>query len=61
MSQQSPFLTLLNGVTIPQPGLGTWQIPDAEAAACVVTALTAGYRLIDTATIYGNESDRAAS
>jgi 2,5-diketo-D-gluconate reductase A len=50
-----PFLTLNNGARMPQLGLGTWQTPDAEAAAVVRTALDAGYRLIDTAAVYDNE------
>ncbi|MDR1350023.1 MAG: aldo/keto reductase [Zoogloeaceae bacterium] len=51
-----PFLTLNDGVQMPQLGLGTWQTPDAEAAAIVRAALDTGYRLIDTAAVYGNES-----
>jgi diketogulonate reductase-like aldo/keto reductase len=47
---------LNNNTEIPLLGLGVWQIPNgkptAEAVAC---ALRAGYRLIDTAKIYGNE------
>ncbi|MDR0735437.1 MAG: aldo/keto reductase [Zoogloeaceae bacterium] len=49
-------LTLNDGASIPQLGLGTWQMSDAEAAAAVRTALEVGYRLIDTAAVYGNES-----
>ncbi|GHT91460.1 oxidoreductase [Betaproteobacteria bacterium] len=51
-----PFLTLNNGVQIPQLGLGTWQTPDDVAAAAVSNALKDGYRLIDTAAIYENET-----
>jgi len=41
---------------MPQLGLGTWQIEDQdEVEAVVTTALEAGYRMIDTAAIYGNE------
>ncbi|AEM82306.1 aldo/keto reductase [Streptomyces violaceusniger] len=50
-----PFITLNNGVRIPQLGFGVWQIPDDEAQVAVRTALDAGYRSIDTAAIYGNE------
>ncbi len=50
-----PFLTLNNGVPMPQLGFGVWQVPDDEAAAAVSTALEAGYRSIDTAAIYQNE------
>jgi 2,5-diketo-D-gluconate reductase A len=45
-----------DGVEIPLLGLGTWQTPDAEAAAAVSAALRAGYRLIDTAAVYENEA-----
>ncbi|MDR3055104.1 MAG: aldo/keto reductase [Zoogloeaceae bacterium] len=51
-----PFLTLNNGVQIPQLGLGTWQTPDDVAADAVKNALKDGYRLIDTAAIYENET-----
>jgi diketogulonate reductase-like aldo/keto reductase len=48
--------TLNNGATIPPIGFGTWEIkPDEAAKAAVAAALKAGYRLIDTAKIYGNE------
>jgi len=50
-----PFLSLNDGSQIPQFGFGTWQIPDEKAATAVSTALAAGYRLIDTASVYGNE------
>ncbi|MCU6454264.1 aldo/keto reductase [Sphingomonas sp. A2-49] len=48
-------LTLNDGRTIPQLGLGTWKLPDAQAPAVVRRALDTGYRLIDTAAIYRNE------
>jgi diketogulonate reductase-like aldo/keto reductase len=51
-----PFTTLHNGVAMPQLGFGVWQVPDDEAEQTVATALEAGYRSIDTAAIYGNES-----
>lgn len=44
-----------DGVEIPQLGLGVWQVPDDEAERAVRTALEAGYRHIDTATLYRNE------
>lgn len=47
--------TLPNGVTIPKLGLGTWFIEDDKAAQAVRDAVSAGYRLIDTAQAYGNE------
>ena len=47
--------TLSNGVKIPKLGLGTWMIPNENAAQAVKDAVTLGYRLIDTAQAYGNE------
>lgn len=50
-------MILKNGLSIPDIGYGTWKIEDESAAAeCVKTALQAGYRHIDTATVYGNEA-----
>ncbi len=46
---------LPNGVKIPKLGLGTWMIPNADAAQAVQQALAIGYRHIDTAQVYGNE------
>lgn len=51
-----PAITLNNDVTIPQLGLGVWQASDAEAEHAVSVAIDAGYRLIDTAAVYGNET-----
>ena len=48
-------LTLNDGRTIPQLGMGTWQIPDSQAAAIVRKGLDIGFRLVDTAAIYDNE------
>lgn len=51
------FLTLSNGVKMPQEGFGIFQIPDhKEAKRCVLDALDTGYRLIDTAAAYMNEN-----
>ncbi len=48
---------LLNGLTIPKVGFGTSQIPDGQPTAdAVVAAVNAGYRLIDTAARYNNET-----
>lgn len=51
----APTVTLANGVQIPQVGLGTWPMDDAEATKVVAMALDMGYRLIDTAENYANE------
>jgi diketogulonate reductase-like aldo/keto reductase len=53
----TPALTLNNGVTMPALGLGVFQSPPEETAAAVEAALSAGYRLIDTAAAYGNERE----
>jgi len=50
------FITLNNGVKMPQEGFGVFQVPDADVCEQAVTdALNAGYRLIDTAAAYMNE------
>ena len=41
--------------SIPQIGLGVWQVPDDVATEACLTAIEAGYRHIDTAALYGNE------
>ena len=49
-------ITLNNGIRMPIAGFGVFQIPDpAECERCVVDAIDAGYRLIDTAASYLNE------
>lgn len=50
-------ITLNNGTVIPQVGLGVFQTPDGDTTVnAVEAALAAGYRHIDTAMIYGNET-----
>ena len=51
-----PVLSLSDGFTIPQLGLGVWQIPDAQTGTVVASAIEKGYRLLDGAFIYGNEA-----
>lgn len=49
-------IILNNGLEIPILGFGVYQIPDAdECEKSVLNAIETGYRLIDTATAYGNE------
>jgi diketogulonate reductase-like aldo/keto reductase len=48
--------TLSNGVSIPKVGLGTWFINDKDVVQAVKDAAAIGYRHIDTAQAYGNES-----
>ena len=50
-----PMITLNNGIAMPQLGFGVFLVPPDEVVEPVRTALDAGYRLIDTATLYGNE------
>jgi len=50
-------LTLNNGVTMPSIGLGVFQTPPDETIDAVATALTTGYRHIDTAAAYANERE----
>jgi 2,5-diketo-D-gluconate reductase A len=50
-------VTLNNGIAMPSVGYGVFQIPDAaECTRCVIDAIQAGYRLIDTAASYMNEA-----
>ncbi len=52
-----PSVTLNNSVHMPLLGFGVFQVPDAEECErVVVEAISAGYRLIDTAAAYGNEA-----
>jgi 2,5-diketo-D-gluconate reductase A len=46
---------LNNGVEMPMLGFGVFQIPEADTERCVIEALEAGYRLLDTAASYENE------
>ncbi|OTG86131.1 oxidoreductase [Acinetobacter sp. ANC 4558] len=48
-------VTLNDGYHIPKLGLGVWQATNEQASVSVREALLHGYRLIDTASIYGNE------
>lgn len=57
MAQTVPSVKFHNGVEIPQLGLGVFLVKDEdELKTSVKAALDAGYRHIDTAMIYGNES-----
>ncbi|MCJ0536415.1 aldo/keto reductase [Enterococcus cecorum] len=47
---------LNNGVKMPKVGLGVFKVSDEKAAEIVKEGIMQGYRLIDTAAIYGNES-----
>ena len=49
------YVTLNNGIKMPQLGFGVYQISVPETERCVNQALEIGYRLLDTAQFYGNE------
>lgn len=51
-----PAIPLNTGAGIPQLGLGTWPLSDAQVADAVEAAAALGYRHLDTATRYGNEA-----
>lgn len=55
------FVTLNNGVKMPQLGYGVYQTRPEETEKAVGTALKLGYRLIDTAASYGNEEGVGAA
>ncbi len=56
MTTTVPTVTLNNGVEMPILGFGVFQVPDpAECERSVSDAIDVGYRLLDTATSYGNE------
>lgn len=49
------YMTLYNGVKMPQLGYGVYQVTKEECERCVADALEVGYRLLDTAQAYFNE------
>ncbi|MBW8524077.1 aldo/keto reductase [Chryseobacterium chendengshani] len=52
-----PVITLNNGIDIPALGFGVWQMEDFEECEnAVIKAIETGYRMIDTASIYQNET-----
>lgn len=55
------YILLDNGVRMPREGYGTFQIPPEDCERCVRDALSVGYRLIDTASVYGNEEGVGAA
>jgi 2,5-diketo-D-gluconate reductase A len=50
-------VSLPRGGRMPLLGFGTWQIEGADATRATAAALEAGYRHLDTATVYGNEGE----
>lgn len=51
------YITLRNGVKMPQLGYGVYQVTKEECKRCVLDALEVGYRSIDTAQSYFNEEE----
>lgn len=51
------YITLYNGVKMPQLGYGVYQVTKEECERCVFDALSLGYRSIDTAQAYFNEEE----
>lgn len=53
-------ITLNNGIKMPILGFGTLYLNEDVGERCVAEAISLGYRLIDTATVYGNEESVGA-
>jgi len=53
----APTTTLNDGTALPLVGFGTYPLRGEEAVHAIGTALDVGYRLLDTAVNYGNESE----
>src|SRR5262245_30456768 len=53
----TPLITLNDGNSVPQVGLGVWQTPPEDTERAAAAALDAGYRHLDTAAAYGNERE----
>ena len=56
-SDNMQYLTLNNGIKMPVLGFGVYQIPPEKTKQAVLDAIEAGYRLIDTAQMYQNETE----
>jgi 2,5-diketo-D-gluconate reductase A len=56
-----PTYTLNDGSTFPAIGFGTYPLADDEAVTAIVSAVEAGYRLLDTAVNYDNEESVGAA
>ena len=51
------FVTLNNGIKMPKLGYGVYQVDAKETKRCVLDAINAGFRAIDTAQSYFNEAE----
>ena len=56
-AREVPSVRLAEGVTMPMVGFGTWPLRGHSATVAVGRALQAGYRHVDTATMYANEAE----
>jgi 2,5-diketo-D-gluconate reductase A len=56
-TREIPTIALPGNVMMPMVGFGTWPIRGRKACEAVAAALGAGYRHVDTATMYGNEEE----
>jgi diketogulonate reductase-like aldo/keto reductase len=57
MDMAIPTRTLQDGTTLPATGFGTYPLTGEDGIRAMVSALEAGYRLLDTAVNYGNEAE----
>ena len=55
------YVTLNNGIKMPQLGYGVYQTPPEDTKRCVLDAIEVGYRSIDTAQAYHNEEGVGAA
>jgi 2,5-diketo-D-gluconate reductase A len=60
-SHAVPVVELPGDARMPMVGFGTWKVTGDQVEAAVGSALAAGYRHIDTATMYGNEAEIGAA
>ncbi|SIS64045.1 aldo/keto reductase [Salimicrobium flavidum] len=51
------YVELRTNIKMPQLGFGVWQVDKEDTKSAIIKALKTGYRSIDTAAIYGNESE----
>src|SRR5258708_9707076 len=56
-AREVPVVTRAGGVAMPMVGFGAWQMRAHSACEAVLRALRAGYRHVDTATMYANEAE----
>ena len=52
MAMESPYVTLNNGLRMPQVGLGTWDPQSGPMMEAIKNAIDSGYRHIDCAYVY---------